>query len=254
MYSAELTTNVFGKFPTTEESWQTEAPLSDAREVLRGWEPTIQRILDRTPEPLVDWKLVYRDPLPTWVSPGRRIALVGDAAHPFLPTSMQGASQAMEDGVTIAVCLRQAAEEAASSSSPNNTSQNTKDKNLQLGDRVREAMAAFEALRYERVRAAQKTGEQTRDIWHQADFEAARRDPPSLRLRREAWLLDFDAQAYAEDHYARTVDVLRRSGLADTREARLLHVDERGRHGWMEYADKGQQGGDGGAIEVNGKL
>ena len=229
--------------------------------MLRGWEPTIQRILDRTPEPLVDWKLVYRDPLPTWVSPGRRIALVGDAAHPFLPTSMQGASQAMEDGVTIAVCLRRAAEEAAAAAAATaDGNQNTKNKNHQLllGDRVREAMAAFEALRYERVRAAQKTGEQTRDIWHQADFVAARRDPPSLRLRREAWLLDFDAQAYAEEHYARTVAVLRRSGLADTREARALHVDERGRHGWMEYAEKGQQGGDGGAaggaIEVNGKL
>ena len=218
--------------------------------MLRGWEPTIQKILDHTPEPLIDWKLVYRDPLPTWVSPGRRIALVGDAAHPFLPTSMQGASQAMEDGVTLAVCLRKAAEEASASTAAYNDSNDEEpSKKKVLGDRIREAVAAFEAIRYERVRSAQKTGEQTRDIWHKADLDAARRDPPSLRLRREAWLLDFDAERYAEENYDRTVEVLRQTGIADTREARALHVDERGRHGWMEYGAKGEGEGerDGGA-------
>ena len=184
------------------------------------------------------------------MSPGRRIALVGDAAHPFLPTSMQGASQAMEDGVTMAVCLRKAAEEAAAAAAGAcNDSKGEEEKKRRrrkdLGDRIREAVAAFEAIRYERVRSAQKTGEQTRDIWHKADLEAARRDPPSLRLRREAWLLDFDAERYAEENYDRTVEVLRRTGIADTREARALHVDERGRHGWMEYG--GKEEGDGGA-------
>lgn len=56
----------------------------------------------------MDWKLVYRDPLPRWVSDKGRITLLGDSAHPFLPTSAQGATQAMEDGVTIAVCLKRA--------------------------------------------------------------------------------------------------------------------------------------------------
>lgn len=54
---------------------------------------------------------MYRDPLPRWVSDGGRIALLGDSAHPFLPTSAQGATQAMEDGVTIAVCLRRGGKE-----------------------------------------------------------------------------------------------------------------------------------------------
>jgi hypothetical protein len=52
------------------------------------------KIVSKTPESkLIDWKLVYRDPLPNWVSgygsaPGHgRICLLGDAAHPFLPTS-----------------------------------------------------------------------------------------------------------------------------------------------------------------------
>ncbi|KAI1165643.1 putative monooxygenase [Nemania serpens] len=204
-----------------EESWSFEAPLSDARKVLEGWDPIVQKILDKTPSPLIDWKLVYRDPLPTWISAHRRIALIGDAAHPFLPTSIQGASQAMEDGATIAVCLSRAR------AAP-----------VGFTDGVQEAVATFEAIRYERVRSAQKTGEQTRDIWHKADFSAAKNDPQSLRLRREAWLLNFDAETYAEEHYAETVEVLRenpdRGIFGDTAPGRRLHVPE-GKEGYLEY-------------------
>lgn len=52
---------------------------------------------------LVDYKLVWRDPLETWLSPSKRIILMGDAAHCHLPTSAQGACQAIEDAVTL-VC------------------------------------------------------------------------------------------------------------------------------------------------------
>lgn len=210
-----------------EESWSFEAPLSDARKVLEGWDPVVQKILDYTPSPLIDWKLVYRDPLPKWISPRRRIALIGDAAHPFLPTSIQGASQALEDGATIAVCLSRAAGRAKSSGGGGGK-----------GDAIPEAVATFEAIRYERVRSAQKTGEQTRDIWHKADFVAAKNDPQRLRLRREAWLLNFDAETYAEAHYEETAEIVRRDVFGDTGEARLLHVPE-GKEGYLEYNDKG---------------
>lgn len=169
-----------------EESWQAHAPLADALEVLKGWDPVVLKILKATPDPLIDWKLVYREPLPTWISPKRRIALIGDAAHPFLPTSIQGASQAMEDGATLGVCLTRAGKA-----------------------HVQEAIAAFEALRYERVRAAQKTGEKTRDQWHKADWNEAKKDPESMKLKRGSWLLNFDAEEYAEDNYSRTVALLK---------------------------------------------
>ncbi|KAI1748079.1 putative monooxygenase [Xylaria castorea] len=210
-----------------EESWSFEAPLSDARKVLEGWDPVIQKILDKTPSPLIDWKLVYRDPLPTWISAGRRIALVGDSAHPFLPTSIQGASQALEDGATMAVCLSRAQAVAAAAAAGNDDD-----------DGVQEAVATFEAIRYERVRSAQKTGEQTRDIWHKADFGAAKKDPQSLRLRREAWLLNFDAETYAEARYEETARVLRANPdggiFGDTECGRKLHVPE-GKEGYLEY-------------------
>jgi len=168
-----------------EESWQAHAPLADALRILEGWDPVVQKILKATPDPLIDWKLVYRDPLPTWISPKRRIALIGDAAHPFLPTSIQGASQAMEDGATLGVCLTRSGK-----------------------GHVQEAIAAFEALRYERVRAAQKTGEKTRDQWHKANWDEAKKNPESMKLKRGSWLLNFDAEEYAEKNYARTVALL----------------------------------------------
>ena len=146
-----------------------------------GWDPIVQELVKATPF-LVDWKLVYRDPLPTWVSPKSRIALIGDAAHPFLPTSIQGASQAMEDGSTIAVCLE-----------------------LSGKDRVQEALKAYEKIRYDRVRTAQKTGETTRDKWHKADFDRIKENPESLKLKREAWLLNHDAEKHAYDVFANTV-------------------------------------------------
>jgi 2-polyprenyl-6-methoxyphenol hydroxylase-like FAD-dependent oxidoreductase len=122
-----------------DEGWSEPGDKADALNVLEGWDPAVRAIVQMTPpEKLVDWKLVYRDPLPTWTSPQGRIALIGDAAHPFLPTSIQGASQAMEDGACIAVCLQLAGK-----------------------DRVGNALRAYEKIRYERVKAIQKTGEKS---------------------------------------------------------------------------------------------
>lgn len=78
---------------------------------------------------------VYREPLPKWTN--GRIALIGDAAHPHLPTSIQGASQAMEDGATIAVCLQLSGKSKATEA-------------LQAYERIR---LAFDPLRHTLTRA-----------------------------------------------------------------------------------------------------
>ncbi|KAI9709923.1 MAG: hypothetical protein M1820_003001 [Bogoriella megaspora] len=170
-----------------EESWQAPGSVSDALRVLDGWDPVTHAIVRATPaDKLVDWKLVYRDPLPTWLSPKKRISLIGDAAHPFLPTSIQGASQAMEDGTCIAVCL-----------------------SLSGAKEAPMALRAFERIRYERVRKAQETGVSTRDTWHKADFDRVKRNPESILLKREAWLLDHDAEKHTFDQYEETIRQLR---------------------------------------------
>ncbi|KAK0640555.1 hypothetical protein B0T16DRAFT_430723 [Cercophora newfieldiana] len=160
-----------------DESWSFPGKLEDVYEVLEGWDPVCKAIVEKTPS-LVDWKLVYRDPLPTWVSKHARILLLGDAAHPFLPTSAQGATQAMEDGVTIAVCLKRGGK-----------------------DNVPGAVRAHQEIRYDRVRLVQKTGEETRDRWHKTDWAKVAKDPESISFRREDWIHQHDAEKVAEDTF-----------------------------------------------------
>ena len=157
-----------------EESWQFPGKVEECLKYVEGWAPIVQEIVKSTPATgrLIDHKLVYRDPLPTFISPKARIALIGDAAHPFLPTSIQGASQSIEDGVVLAACLELAGK-----------------KEVPL------AVQSFEKIRYERVHKAQATGVKTRERWHKANWDTIRETPEAIHLTREAWLLNFDAEA-----------------------------------------------------------
>ena len=60
------------------------------------------------PKSIINFALLWRNPKPVWMSPARRVLQIGDCAHSYLPASGNGATQAMEDGITIAECLRQA--------------------------------------------------------------------------------------------------------------------------------------------------
>ena len=56
-------------------------------------------------------------------------------------------------------------------------------------------------IRYDRVRAVQKTGESTRDLWHKTDWDKVKKDPSSIGFPRENWIHGFDAEQYAEDNF-----------------------------------------------------
>ncbi|KAL2809383.1 hypothetical protein BJX63DRAFT_423898 [Aspergillus granulosus] len=159
-----------------DDRWSFPGKLADVYKILKDWDPICNRIVSKTPESsLIDWKLLWQDPLSTWVSKEGRIVLAGDSAHAFLPTSTQGATQALEDGVTIAVCLKRAGK-----------------------SRVAEAMRAFEKIRYDRVCKVQETGKTTRDKWHKASWDNVKRDPKSIELPREDWILDHDAEKHVQ--------------------------------------------------------
>jgi len=70
------------------ESWSEPGSIEDAVASVEGWDPTIVNAMKLTPSCL-DWLIVYRDPLPTWISKTGTVTLIGDAAHPHLPTSAQ---------------------------------------------------------------------------------------------------------------------------------------------------------------------
>jgi hypothetical protein len=66
----------------------------------------LREVVNTTPkENLVDWKILWRDPESQWTSPKGRIIQLGDAAHTFVPSSGNGATQAIEDAMSLASCL-----------------------------------------------------------------------------------------------------------------------------------------------------
>lgn len=72
----------------------------------------------------------------------------------------------MEDGISLAICLGLAGKED-----------------------VPTAVRAWEKIRYQRVRRAQITGETNRNKWHKTSAEESKKNPDSVKLSREEWLL-----------------------------------------------------------------
>jgi len=40
-----------------------------------------------------------------------------------------------------------------------------------------------------------------RDTWHKADFDALKKNPEAIKLKREEWVLGHDAEAHAYEVY-----------------------------------------------------
>ncbi|KAI1078998.1 FAD/NAD(P)-binding domain-containing protein [Whalleya microplaca] len=142
----------------------------------------LKEVVRVTPdERLVDYKLVWRAPLKSWIPdiPSPRMIVLGDAAHCHLPTSGQGASQSVEDGAAIAVCLDRA-----------------------KGD-VPLALRVFERIRFNRQHVIHMSSVSNRNEYHNVEWtpEFVRAHPDSLILRRPDWILEHDARANALEHF-----------------------------------------------------
>ena len=73
-------------------------------DVYKHFNPQVRKLLGKAdPQTLKLWPLLDMDTLPTWVE--GRLALLGDAAHPFLPYRASGGAMAIEDAVSLAVML-----------------------------------------------------------------------------------------------------------------------------------------------------
>lgn len=86
-----------------EESWTVPSTLDEVLDAYRGYHDTLIELFHQAdPTGWFKWGVFDRDPLPRW-SVGR-VTLLGDAAHPMLPTLAQGAAMAIEDGFVLARC------------------------------------------------------------------------------------------------------------------------------------------------------
>jgi salicylate hydroxylase len=94
----------------SSESWVELGRVADAQAAFAGWHPQPGAILSAVDETF-KWALFDRPPLERWAV--GRAALLGDACHPMLPQMAQGAAQAIEDGATLAACLREGAADPA---------------------------------------------------------------------------------------------------------------------------------------------
>lgn len=129
-----------------EESWTKPGTNEEVLKIIQDWDPAVKRVWEKIPV-VIDWKLVYRPCLDKWIADSGLVGLMGDAAHPFLPTSVQGASQSIEDGATIAKCLSKC-----------------------NGD-IPLALHTYFEIRHDYVAKAQATGIQQRETWHNLHSE-----------------------------------------------------------------------------------
>ena len=75
-----------------------------------GWNEALLDMF-RHVEHVFKWGIYDRDPLPQWTR--GRLTLLGDAAHPTMPTLAQGANMAIEDGYVLARALARHGDDVA---------------------------------------------------------------------------------------------------------------------------------------------
>ena len=167
---------------SAEESWQPDAHPDEVLNIMDqipGWHPAIPALMRTAPRgAIVHWPLLWRDLQKDWVSPGGHVVQIGDSAHSFLPSSGNGATQALEDAVTLVTCLQLSGLRSAP-----------------LATKI------FNLLRYERISCAQKMAFVNAQLKHQTDWAAIEANPKLIRTRFPKWVYQHDPEAYAYEKY-----------------------------------------------------
>ncbi|KAH7396376.1 putative monooxygenase [Pyrenochaeta sp. MPI-SDFR-AT-0127] len=171
-----------GTAPT--ESWEPDTSVEDVlKALLRApdWDPAIPALISTAPKKgIVHWPLLWRDLRREWTSAGGHVVQVGDSAHSFTPTSGNGATQALEDAITLATCLEL-------SGGPRRAPLATKIYNL---------------LRYERISCAQKMTFVNSQLKTETNWDAIWKDPAKVKTRFPKWVWSHDPEQYAYEKYS----------------------------------------------------
>jgi salicylate hydroxylase len=155
-----------------EESWSARGDVAELATAYAGWHPDVVRLIGAA-ETVSRWALHDRESIDR-LSSGR-VTVIGDAAHPMLPFQAQGANQAIEDAVVLAVCLADAGPGGLSA-----------------------ALRRYERNRLPRTTRIQRQSRDNAKTFHLVDGDAQRRRDTSAQtssgLDRHEWLFGYDAE------------------------------------------------------------
>jgi salicylate hydroxylase len=167
--------NFVGFVPTDEqmkESWSAPGDPAALAQEFAGWDPMVETIIAQVTTTF-RWGLYDREPLTTWTR--GRLTLLGDAAHPMLPHVGQGANQAIEDAIALAVVLSNADRASAP-----------------------RALLIYESLRRERtarVQLSARVNGARYDAW-ESDLSVRNR-ALAAQPQERAWIWHYDAESEA---------------------------------------------------------
>ncbi|KAK4963809.1 hypothetical protein LTR66_012644 [Elasticomyces elasticus] len=181
------------------ESWNNTI---EYEEVLKGmdampgktkWAPIFKELVKCTPpKTIINFELLWRNPQPSWTSPGARIIQIGDSAHSFLPASGNGATQAIEDSISLASCL-------------------------QIGgkEKVAQSVRAHIRFRFIRTACAQKLGFSNAELLQETDWDKVKLDPRKAAPKLPKWVWGHDPEAYAYENYEKCVESMNKGVAFD---------------------------------------
>ncbi|KAG2121796.1 hypothetical protein BD769DRAFT_1650035 [Suillus cothurnatus] len=128
------------------ESWTAEGNVDKMKENYKRWSTTVRKLLALVPSTL-DWKLMDRDPLPSWIHKDGKLVLLGDSCHPMLPYRAQGLAMAIEDAAVLGNIFSHCSDRS----------------------QILPLLYAYQSLRYDRATATQTSSSLNRHIFHQPD-------------------------------------------------------------------------------------
>ncbi|TKX22618.1 FAD-binding domain-containing protein 29 [Elsinoe australis] len=166
------------------ESWTNQIEADEVLHHMQNtpgqpWCPIFQGLVRCSPpKSIINFDIWWRDPQATWASPEARVVQIGDSAHSFLPSSGNGATQAIEDAVSLASCL-------------------------ELGGKknIEQAVRVHERLRFTRTACAQKLGFANAELLQKTDWNEVKIDPRKSSPKLPKWIWQHDPERYAYENY-----------------------------------------------------